>query len=187
MILELNNKTGFKSRDRIINIFSLDNSPFYIKKNEESEIHFNLPSGKYKTNNNIIESKLKNYTLKALPRPNRNIPLPKLSDIKIIYTNNENKCSIDVDNHEIFMDYSLAILPTPIVDFVKAHELGHYFYFGKGEQSEKDCDNFAYNALIGIGYNPSQVTYAANEILSNKKFAQIRKNCIYKHSLNSFN
>ena len=77
-------------------------------------------------------------------------------------------------------------MPLPVKDYIKFHELGHYFYSGEGNKSEILCDLFAKNCMLKCGYNPSQVRWAQNGTLSNMISSKIRKEKVNDKLKNSF-
>lgn len=178
-------KCGFSTTDNVVKIYDNNNVLFYFKENRNGKLYFNLPRGKYKTYNNLFKCKPRQYKKHYLPKPNKRKKLPENFEIK--YINNPNKCSVDNKNHIIYFDNSFKRSPLPIKDYIKFHELGHYFYSGEGNRSEICCDIFAANCMLKIGYNPSQVKWAQNGTLSNEvKTSRIRKNEINKRVKNSF-
>jgi hypothetical protein len=182
----VNKKSGFISKDKNIVINDINGNIFYFKLNNEGKIiYFNLPEGEYTTNNNLQKvTEPRKFKIKILPSPNRPKKLPK--EFKIFFTENPNKCSVDNVNHIIYFDNSFKDAPQFVMDYIKLHELGHYFYSGQGQLSEKNCDQFAYNEMIKLGYNPSQVVAAINYSLSDRKEAVKRKNNLYTQAKKSF-
>jgi len=174
MKFKINKKTGFRCFDKELLILDKSGIPFYYLKNDNYEFKFNLPVGTYYTNNNL--SKLPNSVFYSKPKLKDRYNFKKVPNgFKIIYSNNPNKCSVDLDKHIIIFDYSFKDKPRFERDFIKFHELGHYFYSGKGQQSEKDCDDFSAFCMIVIGYNPLQIRVASKYSLSNTKDGLERK------------
>jgi hypothetical protein len=75
----------------------------------------------------------------------------------------------------VIFDKSFKKEPKFVIDYILAHEYGHYFYSGRGNESEIDCDTFASNKLLKMGYNPSQLVTAGQSTLENTKENYIRK------------
>ena len=174
----LNYKTGFESEDSFIDILNENLQPFYEKENINigGKINFNLPIGTYYTNNNL--TKLKKpvaYILPYLPPPQKHANEPK--KLKIVYCDNPNKCSIDLETGTVFMDEFISDKTQSERTFVLYHELGHYKYL-----TESLCDLYAVYKMIELGYNPSQCNTAGDECLS--EYNQERKNKIYNFSKN---
>jgi hypothetical protein len=147
---------AFESRDKDILIFDENLRPFYAKKNDNhgGKIRFNLPVGTFYTENNLRPLKERiRYKLNDLPAPTKITPLPEKFSFRI--SPNPNKCSTNLQTGVMVMDTDLAKESRCITDFVKFHELGHYYYSGD-ENSEKNCDIFAINKMLENGYNPSQ-------------------------------
>lgn len=184
MILNLTKKTGFKSKDKLIEIYDSNNLPFYVKKNERPEIYFNLPKGTYITRNNLIETKPRVYKLPKLKKPNDLSKIPV--KFEVVFTNNPHKCSVNLKDGIIYFDNSFRTMPKPLIDFVKFHELGHYFYRGQGNDSEKNCDLFSGSVMLAIGYNPSQIIWAQRSTLSEQKKAMDRKQHVEEKVKKSF-
>lgn len=185
MVFNLDKKSGLISKDYVIEIKD-NNGLFYFKENPNNkEIYFNLPAGIYQSDNNLfLMNNPKNYKLIDLPVRNHFKKMPK--DLKIVYTKNPNKCSVDLNNNVAFFDYSFMNKPSYIKDFVYYHELGHYKYLGEGNESEKNCDSYAFNRMIKKGYNPSQIMAANYFTLTNKPTSLERKENIYLHTLKSY-
>ena len=175
----VNRKSGFVTNDKNLLILDKDMIPFYYRENLSGNYKFNLPLGTYYTENSL-----------SITRPNF-YTTPKLKDryffkrypnkFKIIYSENPNKCSVDIDRGIIIFDNSFREQPRFIKDFIKFHELGHYRYSGRGQESEKDCDNFAAYCMIQLGYNPSQVSVANKMSLSDDKHTSVER------QINNFN
>lgn len=163
----IDRKTGFSTKEKEFLILDKSKIPFYTFKNQRSEpFIFNLPTGIYYTDSQ----------LSALPTPFK-YKLPTLkeryffkrfpSKFKIGYGNNPNKCTVDLNNATIFFDSSFKKYPRWVKDYIKFHELGHFMYSGRGDESEADCDVFACWCMIKVGYNPSQVAAARAMSLGN--------------------
>lgn len=185
MRIFLDKKSGFTTTDKLVVVNDARGQIFYYKENTDGLLHFNLPEGEYTHDNNLTPAKPRNYQLKWLPKGNRIKPLPP-NGFTIVFEENPNKCSVDSDTHTIYFDNSFKTAPQPIIDFIKAHELGHYFYSGQGQRSERLCDLFAYNTLLDYGYNPSQIWHAQKISLSDSEKAQVRKNEIYQQANKNF-
>lgn len=171
MFFEIPNITGFASTDETIIIFDKKNKPFYFKSNNKNIIKFNLPKGKYYTDNYLIQlpQPIK-YEGVRLPKFERKITLP--AKFKIIITPNPRRCSIYIPQGIVKIDTNLLKMPYPFIYYVLLHELGHYFYKpGNTEKDklicEKKCDEFANFFMLKSGYNPSQAFYTSFFILRN--------------------
>jgi len=179
MQFKVNNKSGFSSNDSEILILDKNKIPFYYRENNKLNFKFNLPIGTYYTENNLIELKKPCfYTTPKLKPFYYNKPFPKR--FKIIYKDNPNKCSVDLSRAVIIFDKSFKSEPRFVKDFIKFHELGHYRYSGRGQESERDCDDFSTWCLIKIGYNPSQISVANRYTLGHNDSGTDRK-------INNFN
>lgn len=171
--------TGITSFDSVVKIYDDNGRLFYFKENPSGKLHFNLPRGIYSSENNLNKSNVRKYKLYDLPKGNKIKKLPKKFKIKFI--NNPHKCSVDNTNHVIYFDNSFRTAPKPVVDYIKYHELGHYFYSGQGQKSEILCDLFAVNSMYKVGYNPSQVKWAQGGTLSNSETSLERKQKVFNH------
>ena len=180
----IRNKTGVKSFDDVVKIYDNRGILFYLKENRKGILHFNLPRGIYSSSNNLMKAKLVNYEFFKLPKPNKVKPLPK--NFKIVYKNNPHKCSVDNIRHIIYFDTSFKMSPLPIKDYIKFHEVAHYFYSGEGNKSEISCDLFAMNKMIEVGYNLSQIRWAQTGTLSDSQTSLERKEKV-DNQLNKFN
>lgn len=167
---QINNKvkTGFFSTDRKIRIFDSEGSPFYFIDCFNENIKFNLPKGKYFSNNNLKNIDPVVFKKINLPKKEKNKKIP--DSVNILVGKNQNKASIFVDLNGIILDKAESKKPKVLVNFILAHELGHYFYY-----QEKLADQFAYNLLLDYGMNPSQILTANFLTLSNKTESLIRK------------
>lgn len=174
MKFKVKNKTGFVTNERDLLILDKSKIPFYYRNGLTGNYRFNLPVGTYYTKSKITKlQKPCYYTTPGLKPAYYFKPFPKR--FHIIYMTNPNKCSVDLNRAVIIFDKSFKKSPRFIKDFIKFHELGHYRYTGKGQTSEKDCDNFAAYCMIRIGYNPSQISVANKYTLGNDHYAIDRK------------
>lgn len=180
----IKDKTGFYCFDAIVKIYDKNNRLFYFKENKNGKLYFNLPTGVYNTYNSLSKQQPRIYKLTKLPMANEKKTLPKT--FKIIYCENPHKCSVDNNKHIIYFDYSFRDMPLPVKDYIKFHELGHYFYSGQGNRSEILCDLFAKNCMLKIGYNPSQVRWAQSGTLTDSKTSLERKEKVNNNLKNSF-
>lgn len=175
--IKVNEKTGFYCFDSIIKIYDHRGVLFYFKENKNGKIRFNLPKGLFQTNCDLYKLKEPvKYRFTNLPKGNNIKKLPK--NFKIVYINNPHKCSVDNDKHIIYFDNSFKQFPLPVKDYIKFHELGHYFYSGENNKSEILCDLFAKNCMLKVGYNPSQIQWAQNGTLSDSDTSSERKKIV---------
>jgi len=158
--------SGFSCSDEEIEIFSTEPrlKPFYHKRNVDyCEVYFNLPKGKFYTENAIFKAEKLIYEIPELPEAERNLKPPKTA-LKVIVSDNPNKCSVDKKKGLIIIDRNLLSDPLPYLHFILFHEIGHYEY-----QTEYKCDLFSAKAMIEKGYNPSQVLTAQQVSLSDRQ------------------
>ena len=174
MKLVVKHKTGFSCIDNQLLIFDKNKIPFYFRDNNKTTFKFNLPVGTYYTENNLVKLNRPCFYTSPKLKPfyfNKTLP----NRFKIVYENNPNKCSVDLTRGIIIFDNSFKNEPRFIKDFIKFHELGHYRYSGRGQESEKDCDNFSVHCMIKIGYNPSQINVASKYTLGENHLSVDRK------------
>lgn len=133
---------------------------------------FNMPKGNY-----FLSGKVNN-----LPAPlNSDIAFypferddRQWNEYKIFVCNNPNKASVIFASGIafIFLDHSIAELPSPCVQYAIEHELAHAHYKQKkgekAEEVENRCDCYAEHKMLQDGYNPSQLKFANNQLLSRK-------------------
>jgi hypothetical protein len=171
MIYNLKGKTGFRSKADIVAVYTTDYEPFYVMKKKGECTYFNLPKGDY-----IIEveverlAKPNKFALPPLPKNERNIKRPR--EVKIVFGNNPNKCSIDLERGLIICDWSIKAKGRAEQIFVIYHEFGHYYY-----KTESSCDKYASRRMIEEGFNPSQTVFSVNGCLSDRSHQ--RKNEVY--------
>lgn len=169
MQLQLGKITGFYTNDKSITVFERGFIPMYRYENPDGlKIRFNLPSGIFQTYNNLkqMEEPVK-YKLPYLAAKERNYQTPP--NLTIVFQPNPNKCSVYLDKGLIVMDNVYRDYPSYMVKYILFHEIGHYWYGGNGERSEKKCDTFAAYHMLKRGYNPSQVKLA-NGLTINSEF-----------------
>jgi hypothetical protein len=165
-------KTGFCSHNSPVLIFEQKRKRvFYFHNgNPNGKFYFNLPKGKYFTENKIEKMSFPiPVELPILPAAEKNKQLPK--KVTVNFIENPYKASILVDQHKIFVDHKIMKLPLPSIFFVMFHEIGHYYY-----KDEKKCDLFAVREMLKRGFNPSQCGIAIDQALSEK--SRDRKICI---------
>lgn len=136
--------------------------PFYYRDKPQ---RFNLPPGDYISHTEI--RRLKN----RLPNHIRRVPRPEVNDYEtapgyyiLVISPNPNKASINLKSGVITIDPELAKNEI-IKNYVIEHELGHYYYRGNGQESERKCDMFAMKRMIDKGYNRSQIEAAIKSTL----------------------
>lgn len=148
-LISIDQKTGFKLiGSKVAEIYDFEKKPFYFFQPQNG--NFNLPKGKYYTNN--IVSRLQkplNYKLLKLPKKNRN----DLKNVFLTVKKNEATASILLHSGEIIVDkdkfFNFGKMQK---DSIFLHEIGHFFY-----DSEENADLFAANEMLKMGYNPSQL------------------------------
>lgn len=167
-------------------------NPFYWHTNKQHSITFNLPPGKYSTQNKIEKQP------KFLPYGNAEYPkFPRnsfLRDLKLYRRPNPNKASISLQQRIIIVDPKFYDSKyKPLQTFTLCHEVFHYFFHSKTaaqkanrhihQHIEKQCDEAAKNFMLANGWNPTQVSLAVKMLLK----GQDRKNCIQEATTNKKN
>ena len=174
MIFYNDKKNGFACYQKNLLILDSKGIPFYFRENENRNQKFNLPNGKYETKNQLVQLRKPLYYTKPKLKA-RYVFKQYPKKFKIIFGKNPNKCTVNLRTNTILFDNEFKDSPRFVLDFIKFHELGHYRYSGKGQQSEKDCDDFAAWCMIEGGYNPSQIRVAITHSLSDGHLGGERK------------
>lgn len=164
--------SGFTANDSVL-IFDAEGKVFY-RFQKPGLIKFNLPKGSYMTASEI----------KQLPKPHEynfkrtrkreffNYTPPKISDLEIRFANNPNKASVFPKKHLVIIDESFKKLPKYCIQYLLAHEIGHYHY-----KTEEFCDEFAQELMLKKGFNKSQIETAARLTLFPGHYRH--QNCIH--------
>ena len=177
MLYKLKGKTGFRSKAPLVAVYTTDYEPFYIMKRKGAYTYFNLPKGEFIIDIEVEKLNKPNvFNAPSLPKFERNIKRPK--EIKIVFADNPNKCSISLEDGVIICDHSIKAKGRAEQCFVIYHEFGHYFY-----KTESCCDLYASRRMINEGYNPSQTVFSVNGCLSDR--SQNRKDEIYNFAKNT--
>ena len=152
--------TGYTAQDRVL-IFDGEGKVFY-RYAQPGTIKFNLPKGNYMTATEI----------KQQPRPHEynfvrtrkreffQYEPPKISDLEIRFAPNPNKASVFPKKHLVIIDEGYKKLPKYCIQYLLAHEIGHYHY-----KTEEFCDEFAQELMLKKGFNKSQIEEAARRTL----------------------
>jgi hypothetical protein len=178
--LNLTTKTGFRITRPEIPVIIRDSrgTMFYSTEPVLPNVkEFNLPAGKYFVDSGFF-TELPTpvmYRLAKLPPRQRSRPFP--TDFKLLWGNNDKKCTVDWDRKTITFDQSMAESPLSHLDFIKYHEFGHARYGCNPEtsppekiiQCEKFADLFAVNCMLRKGYNPEQIAETNIDSLSHKQ------------------
>lgn len=149
---------------------------------------FNLPPGKYMVDSGVFKhmSAPVKFNLQSLPMAETALP-QSIQDFQIKFAPNTSKCTIYWKEKLIVFDTSFEDAPLPQLYFIYFHEMGHSRYgFNRlytMKQSEAFCDQYASNAMLRMGFNPSQIIAAPQQALSNKQ--NYRKNYIEETQLNN--
>lgn len=184
-MFEVLGKIGLLCNDSEIFIYDANGSIFYYKENKERKnIKFNLPKGNYESKNNLKQIEPLKYKFAKLSKPYNTSILPE----KFItsFGVNPHKCTVDLNKGTVLFDNKYKDAERYTLDYIIFHELGHYFYYGKGQKSEIDCDKFAANCMLSLGYNPPQIRAAQFYTLSENEDAKERKNEIYNLTKSSY-
>ena len=143
--------TGFERLSPVI-IYDAKGVIFYASNNSHL---FNLPKGFVGTVKGEIKPLREpiNYYIPDLPPFEKKTPLKSL---KITFGDNPNKCSVRFRDGVIFFDNQFKHKELAR-NYIIGHEIGHFFYIGNGDESEKNCDIFSAKMMLENGYNPSQI------------------------------
>lgn len=155
--LNINCITGFIG---CCEIYDERGNLFYIQSKRYKK--WNLPQGNYFSYGKF--NKLNNpvkFSTKPLPQFEKDGKIDLPYELTFTETLNSEKTLayiiLNGNVDEIFIDNSVRDYPIFVQEFIFYHELGHRLY-----ETEKYCDWFAFNKLIELGYNPSQIRYAAH-------------------------
>lgn len=171
---EIVKKTGFRTTDKAIKICTNDGRECYQVNNLKPYHEFNLPAGKYTTDNNLYKLiQPVFFAIPQTPTPNRRVMIPN-GRLLIMYRNNPHKASINCAKGVLIFDFKIKELPKFKQDFIFFHELGHQYYGGYDAklqpneymQAEINCDTYAAIQMINKGYNPSQSFISVRDCLS---------------------
>lgn len=143
---------GIKSNDKSIIIFDDKGKIFYIISNDNIK-YFNLPKGKYFTNNSYTKEKPFIHNLPKLPK--FEVMRTNINDFEITFGFNPNKATVNFIKETILIDNRILKLPYFCLVWIIYHEKGHQFY-----KSEFKCDLYATRQMLLKGFNYSQVKLA---------------------------
>lgn len=181
--LTLSKKTGFMVTEpnTPINIRDDRGIMFYTTEPILPTYVFNLPAGKYIVDSGSFKPMAKPmpFKLESEPMPETAVPVMPVN-FKIEFAPNPNKCTIFWPEKMIVFDTKFIDSPYPDIFFIYFHEFGHSKYgFDRlytPEQAEAFCDLYASNAMLKMGFNPSQIKKTPHDTLSEKQ--NYRKNFI---------
>lgn len=161
-------------------IYDDNNKDFYYHTNTAGMLNFNLPTGKYFTDQQIFKKPFFTPYVSDVPT----IPIEKkiIRNIKISFGVNKNKATIYRDDLRVLIDtqfYKDVLWYVPAMAFLLCHELSHFVIpdYSDMDKRESACDKNGRGLMYSLGFNPIQVTIAAKMLLTN----DYRKNCI-EHS-----
>lgn len=152
--------SGYTANDSVL-IFDAEGKPFY-RFAQPGLIKFNLPKGSYMTATDIRpQSKPHEYNfVRKRQREFFQYTPPKISDLEIRFEDNPNKASVYPKKHLVVIDKEFQKLPKYCIQYLLAHEIGHYHY-----KTEEFCDEFAQELMLKKGFNKSQIEEAARRTL----------------------
>jgi hypothetical protein len=177
--LNLDKKTGFISV-LPFNIYDESGLLFYSsdftdKIERGGQLMFNLPAGNYKYDGVIRKlDKPVHYKLKKLPPKERRI---KKGRYIVKFGHNPNKCTIFYGPRIILFDNAFKKVPLYVRYSIYFHEMGHHFY-----KTEKYADLYAYNKMLKLGFNKTQIGLSVLDTLTNKESSFDRKEYIIKNA-----
>ncbi len=185
-VLICENPSSFYSADKEIKILDDKKNLFFFHPNTEKEITFNLPRGKYFTDNRVGKEK------DFIPYPTdgyKGFEKGWEKNIQIFVCKNPNKATIFPETfpYKIFVDEKIARHKfRPLTMFVLSHEVSHINPEGRGikcNSKEKNfCDLNGANYLIAeAGLNPSQITMASKLLYEQG----LRGDCV-QHAMSNY-
>jgi len=183
MRLKVNRIKGFSfDGQRGITILK-DGELFYQNAPKNGNpLTFNLPAGDYvvRTFDGILKvTKPLKYTGQKLPKPTVKRNKVDSFEPHELFGNNPNKCSVVFKRRPIFFwdrDFYKTLNHCER-EFIKGHELGHYYY-GGGEENEKNCDLYSIDRMMKLGYNPSQIYTSSEYTLSDESRKNLNEQII---------
>lgn len=170
--------SGFKSNSDYVLIYTGIN-PFYYKTNTTGTLTFNMPPGAYSVLYGDLVKLDKPLVYDIVAKYEKDYPNSDIPKLKIIVSKNPNKCTIDLKAATATIDPELARRPLYQVVYIIGHEYAHNLYRGKGQLSERACDNMGAIAMLKTGFNPSQCCAGIEGALSDNHLACIRKSEMY--------
>lgn len=181
MVKIINDKPSSFFSQYPVKVLDEKKNTFYRHPNDEGQITFNLPKGKYYCLNPVTRLKV----FKPYTRFNHPFEKDFLDGLKIRTGKNPNKATIYRSQKFVLLDEKISECNyKPLIVFTIAHEVGHSIYFPANEQQrnnadymqeiEKLCDGFARDYMLSYGYNPNQVRISKNLLISGHE----RRNCL---------
>ena len=158
MPFSLSKKTGFRVENPDMPVVILDErmGTFYDTTDILPVKKFNLPPGEYYLTKGAIKPlpfPVK-HTLAILPVAER-LFYPDPKSFEIVYGQTPHKCNVLWDDKKILFDISCKSMPSYLQYFMLFHEFAHEHY-----DTEDFCDLYANNAMLKMGFNPSQIKAA---------------------------
>ena len=159
-------------------------NPFYWHKNKERSITFNLPVGKYETDNVI--KKLPSFRSYGHTKFPKEFDKQWLNNLELKKSKNPNKASITLQRCIIIVDPKYYESPyLPLQTFTLLHECFHYFFHSKTraqkrnrfihQHIEKQCDENARNYMLANGWNPTQVLLSIRLLLKGEERKEVMR------------
>ncbi len=178
----ISRKGTFLCNEKVINIKDEKGKDFYFFMPKKFPFTFNMPRGKYYTNNKLTRVSFYDpaNSINLPPKQKNKIIPKKIQELRFSIIRNPSKASIAVDKHFVMIDPQMIKKTLPEILFILFHEFGHYYYF-----DEEKCDAYAKKQMLRLGYNPSQISAAINNTLSNKQCE--RKKLIFNSFKNGKN
>ena len=186
MILDIKKPSSFFTTDKKVFVYDDRGNIFYMHPNRTRKLTFNLPVGKYSTNNTIKQVGFIPYVPFV-----EHFSDPAIHEYRVYEAPNKHKASIIPHKKTIIVSDKVRYNDgssfdigeyKPCDTFLMCHEKAHRKVGGNrynritGEiifDAEQACDNIAENYMLSHGFNPSQVKLAKQLILSSAK----RRNC----------
>lgn len=172
MVIKIDQVKGFQYLGAGVQVLKNGEMFYENEPHNGNPLTFNLPRGTYVIRLNggsiAMREPLK-YSFEVLPAPT--VKRSKLKSFEPVrhFESNPNKCSVRfTDRPYFFWDQEFYnSLNSLEKTFIELHEIGHYYY-SSGIENEINCDNYAINQMLKMGYNPTQIYSAFEKSLSNE-------------------
>jgi hypothetical protein len=159
-------KTGIKTTHQGVTICDLFGLEVFTNVGSGAAV-VNCPAGTWDIFGDFTEVEPVNYRPNGCeyPKKQRNVT----RKINTFFEPNKNKATINLKNGSIKIDLHFWMpLNQAQKDFVLLHEYGHFYY-----DSEPDCDYFAAEKMLEMGYNPSTISVAKTCLESKERNEKI--------------
>lgn len=150
--------------------------PDVLRFNLPANFHLFVEAGNFRKRNTPV-----NFELFKLAKPERK-KKENPRNFRIVFNKNPSQVTVDWGMKTIFFDRSFLEKTIPEIYWALFHECGHR-YWDKGEQQEENCDEYAVNCLLKLGFNPSQICHAVMSALKKDESITRKSNIVTKMML----